>query len=144
MKKLLVLVVAGLMLTGCGSKSNVKTTVCTANEKTLFAPSKATITHEDDVIKTMEIVMVLEAPSKEDADEALKMDVKEFAAQMGVVDESVNVKLNRNSDVEIEIVMGFDFAKNKEQLQEMLSVQLDKASEVIKTIEEDNFTCKTN
>lgn len=113
MKKLLVIVFAVLLLVGCGSKSNVKTIVCTANEEVSFSPSKATITHEEDVIKTMDIVMDLEAPSKEDADEAMAMDVKDFTKQMGVAVDGIDIKLNRKSGLEIEILMGFDLEKKQ-------------------------------
>lgn len=148
MKKILVAVAALLVLVGCGSNGTngkVKTTVCTLNGEAPqpLQPIETKITHEDDKVKTMSVTMELEASTAEEMKALEEMKDEDLNGLFGV--DGIDIKIEKKEDLVAHLILNFDMEKNSKEMMEMFGTNGNediKASELIKTITEDNYTCK--
>lgn len=130
MKKILILFFSVLMLVGCGTKNNERVTVCIPKEKDkeLYKPNedRYVFTHEDDILNTLEMVLVSKFNEKEEADQVQALDKEAMAKEFGItLAEGVDIIVTRKSDVEIEFAVALDFNKNKVEAYEIAAIEPD-------------------
>ncbi len=151
MKKLIGFLIVLMVLTGCNSTGKKNSEyVCTKKiEENDGALVKMTISHENDEVKVVKI----EGEQKfSDADEAIESDEIEFGAEImkGIL-KKLGVELDyevKGDTLSLSITIDYekvDFEKIASLLGEdflLEEMNSETATEVVKNLEEEGFTCK--
>ena len=151
MRKNLLVLATLLVLVGCSKpKEKVEKKVeetfevftCTIKEKNDSIPDTIKIEHKDDVMKFI-VTTITHTFTKEDLDAGMKLSDEEFTKhtveKQGLP--GLDVKRNRISDTDLEIIVRIDLTKSKEEIGVSEEIRNLKASEYIKGLEP-THTCK--
>lgn len=152
MKKLMVLLCAGLLLAGCGGKEeskpeeNRETKVCTLEASGINMEINASAV--DDIIDKIEvaITMPLDGVDEDTITDEMKTQMEEAALAQYGVEKGEGVEVSTDfSDGKLTVKVGMDIANASDKTKEALG--LDKAgdqklSEFVAEAEKNGATCK--
>lgn len=151
MKKFLAFACAAVLLAGCGSSETKKETkTCSMSESGIGIDIK--MEAEDDIVKTMEVTMLMpESLTKVDAsklsDDDLKKAGEQGLANLGVKEGEEGVKVSfkaKDKDMQLSVIFDLDKASADvlKKLNLTESTKDVKLSDIVKGAEQSNFTCK--
>lgn len=151
MKKFLAFACAAVLLAGCGSSEPKKETkTCSMSQAGIGIDIK--MDAEDDIIKTMELTMLMpESLTKVDASKLSEDDLKKAGeaglANIGVKEgeEGVTVAFKaKDKDLQLSVIFDLDKASADvlKKLNLTESTKDVKLSDTVKGAEQSNFTCK--
>lgn len=144
MKRILVVLLTALILSGCGSKSASKTIECTPNfAKSPTEPSKVVVFDKDNKLERLELTMSLDTPSKKERDDAIPL-IKEYYESF-FTDENVHgIDLNPVGEKGLDVVLKIDATKDVEALENFYDIKEESLTldTIVKDIEAKDYTCK--